>query len=206
MPWHTVKNGEDLAQLLSRLNVSFQIDTIKAHPENTALFERRHESVLMAGDKVFIPEPTEHAVNAATGITHRFRRLGRRRLQLDLYDDKGDLLLGDYQLRVGASWRSGTITEEDGFDEPIPATINTVTLLVQGYEIILEVGTLDPIEEVTGIQARLTNLGFFPGPTDGIFGSRTEAEVRAFQKGAGLLDDGVVGPKTRKKLTTEYGC
>lgn len=39
---------------------------------------------------------------------------------------------------------------------------------------------------------------------DGIYGPRTEREVRRFQKKHGLVADGIVGPKTLKKLNQEY--
>ncbi len=51
-------------------------------------------------------------------------------------------------------------------------------------------------EAVRELQQRLTDQGFDPGPIDGIFGPQTEAAVRAFQRAAGLEDDGIVGPWT----------
>jgi hypothetical protein len=49
---------------------------------------------------------------------------------------------------------------------------------------------------VQTLQSRLQALGFSPGPIDGIFGSGTDAAVRAFQRSRGLSVDGVVGPQT----------
>jgi|GEM_PF-91996 len=53
---------------------------------------------------------------------------------------------------------------------------------------------------VTFLQARLTDLGFAPGPIDGIFGAQTEAAVKAFQSSRGLTPDGIVGPATWNQL------
>ena len=39
---------------------------------------------------------------------------------------------------------------------------------------------------VKTLQARLQTLGFNPGPIDGIFGSGTDAAVRAFQRARGI--------------------
>lgn len=51
-------------------------------------------------------------------------------------------------------------------------------------------------DEVLTVQKSLKAKGFDPGPIDGIFGSKTEAAVRAFQEKNGLQVDGIVGPKT----------
>lgn len=54
--------------------------------------------------------------------------------------------------------------------------------------------------DVVELQKKLKALGFDPGSADGIFGDATEAAVIAFQKSAGLLADGIVGPKTLAAL------
>ncbi len=48
-------------------------------------------------------------------------------------------------------------------------------------------------EEVTKIQTRLTELGFYTGAIDGNFGDATEAAYRAFQEAAGVTVDGIAG-------------
>ena len=64
--------------------------------------------------------------------------------------------------------------------------------------------TLDSVAiegaEVQDIQTRLQNLGYNPGPIDGIFGPQTEAAIRDFQAARGLIVDGIVGPQTRSAL------
>lgn len=58
----------------------------------------------------------------------------------------------------------------------------------------------DTGEEVLALQSRLAELGFPPGRLDGDFGPATEAALLAFQAGAGLLADGIAGPRTLTAL------
>lgn len=53
---------------------------------------------------------------------------------------------------------------------------------------------------VRELQEALKRLGHDPGPVDGVFGAKTEAAVKAFQRAAGIAVDGVVGPVTWSKL------
>ena len=50
------------------------------------------------------------------------------------------------------------------------------------------------------IQEKLLARGYNPGPIDGAWGRLTLAAVRAFQGNAGLVADGVVGPRTLEAL------
>lgn len=50
--------------------------------------------------------------------------------------------------------------------------------------------------DVSRLQRRLQALGLYDGPIDGGFGDITEAAVKAAQRNAGLLEDGIVGPAT----------
>lgn len=49
-------------------------------------------------------------------------------------------------------------------------------------------------------QTRLAELGFDPGPIDGIAGPKTKAAIRAFQRLNGLKGDGIVGALTTAAL------
>lgn len=58
---------------------------------------------------------------------------------------------------------------------------------------------------VRKIQMQLTSVGLSPGPIDGDYGKLTTAAVKAFQRRAGLVVDGLAGPITRKALTVAVG-
>jgi putative chitinase len=58
-------------------------------------------------------------------------------------------------------------------------------------------------DELKRVQARLVELGYDPGPIDGIMGKRTKAAVIALQKANWLVPDGIIGPKTMAALFWE---
>ncbi|RAP76201.1 spore cortex-lytic enzyme [Paenibacillus montanisoli] len=63
---------------------------------------------------------------------------------------------------------------------------------------ILKVGSSG--KDVRELQGRLKALGFFDGPIDGVFGTKTKNAVTWFQWKFGMKADGVVGAKTKLKL------
>ena len=55
-------------------------------------------------------------------------------------------------------------------------------------------------EQVRIMQEKLKRWGYYDGAVDGIFGSRTAAAVRDFQRSNGLRVDGIVGAQTLAAL------
>jgi len=54
--------------------------------------------------------------------------------------------------------------------------------------------------EVSKVQSRLKDWGYYNGPVDGVFGAGTAAAVKSFQRKNGLAVDGVVGNSTWSAL------
>ena len=54
--------------------------------------------------------------------------------------------------------------------------------------------------EVKELQTKLIQLGYLTGKADGIYGTKTEKAVKAFQEASKLTADGVAGEKTLSKL------
>ncbi len=54
--------------------------------------------------------------------------------------------------------------------------------------------------EVKQIQQKLIQWGYMTGTADGIYGSKTEAAVKRFQKNNGLTVDGIAGSATLAKM------
>ena len=55
-------------------------------------------------------------------------------------------------------------------------------------------------EQVTTLQSRLRQLGYYSGAIDGQYGRSTQIAVTTFQQAAGLTADGRVGPQTWRQL------
>lgn len=55
-------------------------------------------------------------------------------------------------------------------------------------------------QEVITIQTKLKRWGYYTGSVDGIYGSKTVAAVKYFQRKNGLDVDGIAGPKTLKAM------
>ncbi len=68
----------------------------------------------------------------------------------------------------------------------------------EGVQTLSKVGSRG--QEVTQIQTKLTELGYFSDKIDGIYGEKTKAAVIRFQKAKGLSADGIAGPKTLDAL------
>lgn len=66
----------------------------------------------------------------------------------------------------------------------------------------LQNGMMDstPVQQM---QNRLINLGFLDGDADGDFGNGTEAAVKAFQRAAGLPDDGIATAAVQEAMYAE---
>lgn len=60
-------------------------------------------------------------------------------------------------------------------------------------------------QEVRNIQSRLKSWGYYTGQVDGIYGSKTAAAVKKFQKKHGLRVDGIAGPATLSAIGLPTG-
>lgn len=55
-------------------------------------------------------------------------------------------------------------------------------------------------EEVRQIQTKLKRWGYYNGSVDGIYGTKTVAAVKYFQRKNGLTQDGIAGPATLRAM------
>jgi N-acetylmuramoyl-L-alanine amidase len=214
MPHHTVQPGECLVRIAARHGYR-DYRTVYEHPLNAELRQKRPDpNLLFPGDVVVIPDKTPRIEQATTDQAHRYRLSTQRRmLRLVLLNLDGKPMAEQaYTLDIEGRLIEG-ITDGDGLlEQPIPLDAVNGQLSTDRYVWPLNIAHLNPIEDtqdngVTGIQARLRNLGYDPGPIDGIAGPLTEEAVRAFQEdNPPLAVDGICGPQTRAMLVKLYGC
>jgi len=69
----------------------------------------------------------------------------------------------------------------------------------------VQIGNLDPIDTLSGVQGRCNMLGFNCGKVDGVMGEKTRIGVKEFQYQHELDVDGIPGPKTKAKLQQVFG-
>lgn len=78
-------------------------------------------------------------------------------------------------------------------------SVVTLTTYFEGQSIETTQAALSA-SQVKTVQTKLKRWGYYTGSVDGIYGSKTKAAVKSFQKKNGLTVDGIVGPKTAAAL------
>jgi hypothetical protein len=213
---HTVQQGECLSSIAKQYGFANE-STIYNHDLNKGLRQTRpNPNVLLPGDRLWIPDKTVKRESCQTAKVHQFKVARKQtRLRLIVRDIDGVPLAGKkYKLTVAGTTQEGVLPDDAMLDQPIPPDALEGELSVWADENLpespdkwtLKLGHLDPVEALSGVQARLNNLGYDCGPVDGINGPRTQAAVKAFQKDHGLAVDGIPGPKTQAALQSEYHC
>jgi N-acetylmuramoyl-L-alanine amidase len=189
----------------------FHGDTLWNDPANASLKNaRQNANVLLDGDHVIIPPLRVRQEPGATEKRHRFCLKGvpcKLRLRLLGCDGKPRSGLA-YMLDIDGQLLYQGKTDSDGrIVHSIPPNAPRGRLLLQdgAEQYNLALGHVDPIDQLTGVQGRLHNLGFDCGAIDGVKGPKTEAAIREFQEKYGLNVDGVPGPLTQGKLKEVYG-
>jgi N-acetyl-anhydromuramyl-L-alanine amidase AmpD len=102
---------------------------------------------------------------------------------------------------------SGTTDSEGRLEHSIPPNAKKGKLFFgkKREEYILNLGHMDPLNELIGVQKRLNNLGFQCGSAYGVFGTQTKDALKAFQKKHHLTESGEVDDATKNKLNEIYG-
>lgn len=218
---HIVAEGEHLSGIAQAQGFS-SIAPIWDHPDNAELKKlRKNPNLLLAGDRLIIPDRQSKEVAGATDQRHRFVTQGEPlELQLKVHDQGFNPLHGEAVL-VTAAARVPMPQSGDIFKAALPRNLReaSVEFPISASErqrptLRVQPGRLDPIETMSGQQQRLNNLGYFAGfvKTQAVDAKHVEPQLRwaveEFQcDHMGSAEaDGVLGPKTLAKLKEVYGC
>ncbi|MBI3597285.1 MAG: peptidoglycan-binding protein [Nitrospirae bacterium] len=218
---HAVKQGECLASIAKKYGFA-DWQKIYDHPQNGAFKSKRpNPNVLYPGDEVFIPDKKEKKESCRIGQKHRFKvKSPKTLLQIILKDDQEQALAyAAYTLRVARQARPYTGSTDGAgllkLEIPIGVKSAELSLDELGLTWNLEIDHLDPVEElvedkaiITGVQARLNNLGFHCGKVDGMLGPKTKEAIKKFQeivlkRGS---PNGEPDDATLNELVKQHGC
>jgi N-acetylmuramoyl-L-alanine amidase len=207
MDTYTVGAGESLASIAKENGYLWK--TIWDHPGNAALRKKRtYPNQLMEGDELVLPDKGARAVDKPTDARHQFKRKGEpTRLKLQLLSMGEPRKNEAYTLTFGGQVIHGNTDAQGRIDHPVPGEAKSARLLLangsEAYDVAI--GGLDPIESVSGVQHRLSNLGYDCGGESGEAGDATRAAVLAFQRAQKLKETGVIDDATRARLRDRHG-
>ena len=210
---HVVRQGDCLAKIAKQYGFS-DYKVLYDDPANAELKKKRpNPNVLRPGDQVMIPDRTPKEVGVAAGAVHTFKvKVAEKVLRIVLKGHDGEPLAGvEYELDLGEKRpRKGSTGGDGKLEEMVPADAATATLTVEDRMMVLNLGHLNPLAEVkegdhSGLQGRLKNLGYDPGPADGKLGPRTRAALAVFQADQDLDITGEADDATLAKLEEAHG-
>ena len=204
---HVVQQGEHIS-VIARQNGFFRFETIWDHPANAKLKAlRQNPNVLHPGDVVTIPDKQQKTAPAATGRAHKFR-VDAQLLELHvvLRDVNGDPLPGiECELEIDGVVQKLTTDGAGKIDRAIPVPAKAGKLRARGEEFLLAIGHLDPVEEESGLRARLANLGYYLASESAIDEEELRSAIEEFQVEHGLRVTGVADAATRASIKKSHG-
>lgn len=216
MKKHTVVQGENLTRIAKKYGFVDYKD-IYGHASNVDFRALRvNPSNIYPGDVLTIPDLQKGKQSATTGgkSSYKLNSSAVETLNIKIQDINAVVYS---ELKVELLVEGSVIDVEIGNDGvlkvevPERAEKGILKLFLNEkvddpthvFELLL--GHLDPVEAVSGVQARCNALSFNCGDVDGIMGDKTESGLRAFQDEYGLEVDGIPGPLTQDKLRAVYG-
>lgn len=193
------------------VEAGFFWETLWNHPNNTALKKARAcQNFLLPGDRVYLPDKVTKYVDRPTDNKHRFVRKGVPcKLRVCVKRGGEPRRNQPYSLVIDGKPFTGT-TDNDGWIEvAIPASAQCGQLKVgsdpHNQQVFsLELGGMDPITEIVGIQKRLRNLGFGCDASSEM-DDATLAALTMFQISQELKPTGKPDAETLETLKRRHG-
>jgi hypothetical protein len=203
---HVVRQGECMSSIAYLYGFSWKVLWDAA--ENRELKKSRQDpNVLFPGDVVKIPDKQTKYYACATDARHLFKLNGFKAvLRIRVMKDDQPRANENYLLEIDGTLMGGQTDAAGWLEKKIPpnAVRGKLTLSngLENYD--LQLGKLDPVHEVSGIEGRLMNLGYYGGPISGSMNPDLQAALRAFQAGKGLQQSGEADDATKAALQQEH--
>lgn len=211
LPYYDVKQGDCISSIGAEHG--FFWETIWEQPENAALRDDRgNPNALLPGDRLFIPDIRPKDEYGETKLHHHFRLKGvpvRLRFCLQTWDGKPRPNI-PYAIDVDGKQSKG-VTDDSGMIETIiephsrkaKITVSPSGSPEEKYDFNL--GYMNPAQDMSGIQGRLKNLGFYKEEINGNFDDATRYAIKKFQARAGLPQTGEVTPELVSAIGSAHG-
>lgn len=202
---YTVQQNDCLASLA--VQHGFAWKTLWNHPQNAPLKQKRKTpNILLPGDILFIPDKKLKEVAAASQRLHKFKKKREKVMfRVRLLEEGEPRRNVEYTLQVGDLTLHGTTNGDGKLEHEIPAEAASAVLTTAEDSHSFQIGGLDPLEEISGLQHRLQNLGYLAESADGELNDSTKAALRDFQQKYNLPVDGELTEATRSKLLEIHG-
>jgi hypothetical protein len=112
---------------------------------------------------------------------------------------------------MGKTERKGKSGSDGTVRETLTVPFEPMTLRILEEEFLLDVGHLNPMKStpdggVSGVKARLADLGYYLGETDGTKNNLTNNAIRRFQFIQRTDPNGKIEDPLMDKLTELFGC
>ena len=204
---YQVKQGDCIFSIA--FEHGFFADTIWNHPENAKLKEKRQDpNVLMPGDIVFVPDKRLKEVSEPTNDVFKYRckntpkmfRVQIVRLGIPVKDM-------EYMLDIDGVVKPGK-TDGEGWTKQeaiAPNAKKAKITIADGLKYELNLGYLDPITEIAGVQGRLEGLGYYEGAINNRLDDKTKQAIEIFQRSNKLEVTGAPDDKTKNLLVEMIG-
>ncbi len=198
----TIGNGDSIISVAK--DNGFFWEDLWNHGSNAELKAKRKDpNVLYRGDVVHVPELEKKVLDKACDQRHEFKRKGdpvKYRVRLLRYGKprKNE----EYTLDLGGELINGTTDADGKLEHWLPGNCKGGRLMLQGGKEIYPVSIhrLDPVDEISGQQQRLKNLGYPIPMVSGKTDKATKAALMSFQKVWKLKETGEGDDATKAKL------
>ena len=206
---YTVSQGDCVESIAFENGLLWK--TIWEHPGNAEVKRARIcPNVLLPGDRLHIPEKTMKTIDCGTDRSHKFVRKGVNS-KLRMCIKRAGIARSNerYKLEIDGKLLQGKTDGNGCIEVAIPPDARSGTLTIGEHRwnrqvIPIELGSMDPITVVVGVQKRLQNLGF-ACEASGDMDEATSAAIATFQKGEDLEPTGELDQQTIEKIKERYG-